>query len=840
MAGAVWALRLTGTPVDFIGIIGLIILVGVVVNNGIVLIDKIHRLRLEGMDRDRAVLEGASARVRPILMTALTTVFGLLPMALSNAPTQGIDYKALATCVARAWGSSLICVDLCPSAANLPRQTMTTSTRTTTLTALAISLLWAGVAAAQICLTPLAPDEPLCNPALADAPWPITHRGAYAQGSSPLPGPLGSETITAQHLNLTGIPTTVAIGPQYADGGRAVWASVVGLNGAIYKLDHDTFSIIDVYIPADEEDMPPEIPLAVGGAYSVLSAESDFILGRGDYVEVYRDRVSGGRFSEIELAKRLFLPRRAFCRDTDLLVGGVMLPDGMLAFVTEQAAVGVVPSRVEDMEVGNVVTLPSENGAACDDPSIPDDELETVSNNLAADEYGNFYVVTDRAVIKYSWNGTSLEKVWRAAYPSDPPISFLRLGPGSGSTPSLMGTAIDDDRFVVITDGRELMHLLLIWRDDVPEDWEAISPELDRRIACAVPVTFGDPQAERSLSEQSVLVRGRSAIVVNNLLADESELETPVPALDVALAALAGGDPSLAPRGLQRIDWDPVTRTCATVWTNTEVSMPNAIPTMSATSELIYAIGQRDGVWGLEAIELDTGASRFFQPSSQTACPQEVLDLIADTFLAPILLPALERLPASCENSFFAATEVGPDATIYTGTFQGVSKFSPDSQPAAAYRPQVDAGIAQGQDLAERALRAMPNNTVRAKEALDRSLLQLTATQGAIGEAERSGEIGPRQAEDASSEVASAREHFSNAATLVESQPATATDEIEQAQRDLERAANALDDRPSDGDPDDDGCAIVAPAPQRLAWVLLLSVLLGVVGRRSRSSRRRT
>jgi len=100
MAGAVWALRLTGTPVDFVGVIGLIILVGVVVNNGIVLIDKVHRLRMAGMPRERAVIVGASARVRPILMTALTTVFGLLPMALSNAPTQGIDYKALATCVA--------------------------------------------------------------------------------------------------------------------------------------------------------------------------------------------------------------------------------------------------------------------------------------------------------------------------------------------------------------------------------------------------------------------------------------------------------------------------------------------------------------------------------------------------------------------------------------------------------------------------------------------------------------------------------------------------------------------------------------------------------------------
>lgn len=101
MLGAFWTLYVTGTPMDSIGWIGIIILVGVVVNNGIVLIDKIHRLRTEeDLDRHAAVIEGAGARVRPILMTALTTVVGLLPMAMGDAPTQGIDYRALATCVA--------------------------------------------------------------------------------------------------------------------------------------------------------------------------------------------------------------------------------------------------------------------------------------------------------------------------------------------------------------------------------------------------------------------------------------------------------------------------------------------------------------------------------------------------------------------------------------------------------------------------------------------------------------------------------------------------------------------------------------------------------------------
>lgn len=99
--GAFWTLYVTGTPMDSIGWIGIIILVGVVVNNGIVLIDKIHRLRREdGFSRRDAVIEGAAARVRPILMTALTTVVGLLPMATGDAPAQGIDYRALSTCVA--------------------------------------------------------------------------------------------------------------------------------------------------------------------------------------------------------------------------------------------------------------------------------------------------------------------------------------------------------------------------------------------------------------------------------------------------------------------------------------------------------------------------------------------------------------------------------------------------------------------------------------------------------------------------------------------------------------------------------------------------------------------
>jgi HAE1 family hydrophobic/amphiphilic exporter-1 len=100
LAGSAWTLYLTGRPFDSMGYIGGIILAGVVVNNGIVLIDRIHTMRAVEPDRKRAVVLGCSQRVRPVLMTALTTVVGLLPMIVAEPPPNGVDYRTLATILA--------------------------------------------------------------------------------------------------------------------------------------------------------------------------------------------------------------------------------------------------------------------------------------------------------------------------------------------------------------------------------------------------------------------------------------------------------------------------------------------------------------------------------------------------------------------------------------------------------------------------------------------------------------------------------------------------------------------------------------------------------------------
>lgn len=81
-AGSIYGLFLTGTNISVVVFIGLIMLAGIVVNNAIVLIDRINQLRAGGVEKTAAIIEAANSRLRPILMTTFTTVLGLLPMAI--------------------------------------------------------------------------------------------------------------------------------------------------------------------------------------------------------------------------------------------------------------------------------------------------------------------------------------------------------------------------------------------------------------------------------------------------------------------------------------------------------------------------------------------------------------------------------------------------------------------------------------------------------------------------------------------------------------------------------------------------------------------------------------
>ncbi len=87
--GVYWYFFLTATTFSFMAMIGMLLLMGIVVNNGIVMIDHVSQLRRQGMPREAALLLGAGDRLRPILMTAGTTVLGMVPLSLGDASVGG-------------------------------------------------------------------------------------------------------------------------------------------------------------------------------------------------------------------------------------------------------------------------------------------------------------------------------------------------------------------------------------------------------------------------------------------------------------------------------------------------------------------------------------------------------------------------------------------------------------------------------------------------------------------------------------------------------------------------------------------------------------------------------
>lgn len=83
--GVIWALFITGASLDMIGALGVILLIGIVVKNGIVLVDYTNLMRERGYELNEAIALSGQSRLRPVLMTAFTTILGMVPMALSNS-----------------------------------------------------------------------------------------------------------------------------------------------------------------------------------------------------------------------------------------------------------------------------------------------------------------------------------------------------------------------------------------------------------------------------------------------------------------------------------------------------------------------------------------------------------------------------------------------------------------------------------------------------------------------------------------------------------------------------------------------------------------------------------
>jgi hypothetical protein len=231
---------------------------------------------------------------------------------------------------------------------------------------------------------------------------------------------------------------------------------------------------------------------------------------------------------------------------------------------------------------------------------------ESVSNSIAVDDKNGIYVASDTTMRKLVWTGTKLsmdeaDGAWSSPYDFGREPPSVKLGKGTGSTPTLMGFGDDPDRLVVITDGADRMKIVAFWRDQIPSDSQQKSGTKSRRIAGQFQITCGlSPQPEFIQSEQSCVVKGYGAFVVNNI--------RPQGHKDKLIDVFAGGPVFDPPAGAERVEWNPRTREWRSVWTRKDVVGTSMVPSMSSVSEIAFVNGysKKDG-WEVTGMDWNTG-----------------------------------------------------------------------------------------------------------------------------------------------------------------------------------------------------------------------------------------
>ncbi len=353
-------------------------------------------------------------------------------------------------------------------------------------------------------------------------------------------GPTGpSEALGADDVQYTWLGPghfgTLVSGP-YPDGRRVIWS-----NGrqTIAKLDYDTLETLAL-LPTgdqpvtrvaeleaavrgldelrDQEAVTHALTLAVtylmglDGVYALVDCDNTLLLTRRDCVVAYRDADPADPDSPIIETARWPKPIEV----EGEFVGVNLTFDGRLVLSTDH---GWLVCLTRDFTDFSTLQLPGARERAAEHWAHM---LESgrrggygwVRKSLCVDEDGGIYVPSVDHLQKVVWTGQRLstdeaDGAWSAPYRNGG-------GWGSGTTPSLMGFGSDEDRFVVIGDGDEVVNITLFWRDDIPDDWEQLSGAPCRRIAGIGPANMGDPGLRAIQTEQSITVSGYGAMAVNN------------------------------------------------------------------------------------------------------------------------------------------------------------------------------------------------------------------------------------------------------------------------------------------------------------------------------------
>ncbi len=463
----------------------------------------------------------------------------------------------------------------------------------------------------------------------------MAHGRCDQQDSNPGPGPEGpTTTLDAEDIQY------VSLGPghfgglisgRYPDGRRVIWS-----NGrqTIAKLDYDSLEVL-AGVPTGTDPTPvterselaaleagldnlegdDAVTHAIGiatrfmtgldGIYALLDCDHTLFLGRKDHAVAYIESDPGDRCSPVVERNRWYRPEGL----DGSFVGINITFDGRLVMTTDHGWVICLARDFSDYEAVQLPGAASDAAAHCAKQAAQHGNTGYgwVRTSSCTGDDGGIYVSSVDMIHKVIWTGQRLsldeaDGAWSARYRNGG-------GDGSGTTPSLMGFGSDEDRFVVIGDGDPVVNITLLWRDEIPADWEQLPDAPSRRIAGIGPAHMGDPSRTEIKTEQSITVSGYGAMTVNN---EPVSLPAGWPLNRSRMFSFfLGHKPEYTPYGLHKYVWDPVARRLREAWVNTEVSSPNSVPFVAEGSNLVYTCGTRHGEWTIEALDWSTGESRF-------------------------------------------------------------------------------------------------------------------------------------------------------------------------------------------------------------------------------------
>ncbi len=427
---------------------------------------------------------------------------------------------------------------------------------------------------------------------LADSDWPIFHANTRATASSPDRGPgpvsraasVAAQTAKRLKRRPNVSPWTVLAAP-YADGSQAV-LTTPNDGVAKYVLAEGELRAVD-FLPLERRflDFDWGIVLLSNGLAVVTEQKQDRFLLIGD--------AQPGPNAPLAIKAAIPIDRERYGQ---LSAHFTLAPDGHLIALT--AANRLIAVDLERRVVVATFELPSDNGT-------------TFHNSFPIDAAGRLYLSTQTQMAAIDWTGHEFVPAWMSTYDmrgpgcerSDPApskreeviaVARGKTCTGSGTTPTLLGS--QDDGVVVIVDGHAPQNnLVAFWRGTPPRDWTALADpnkpgaRLDRRVAGFMPLPHSSPVGDGFTAENSPAALGFGVVV----------------------AQWAGFRPGRkAPRGVQRVDWQPDERRLQLIWANPDVHF-NGVPTIACSAPAdchAYGMGRYGARYRYTSVDFATGA----------------------------------------------------------------------------------------------------------------------------------------------------------------------------------------------------------------------------------------